>query len=214
MDEFSEVDLRLRLPFSMLVCGPSSSGKTQWLLRFLRNAGQMITPPPRDILYCYGEYNSQIPTIERMGVRTLAGIPTDEQLDSSERPLLLILDDLMLSAKEAWLNDLFTKRSHHRCYGVVFVTQNMFERSLKVARNNSQYLLLTRAPNAALSIRNLGTQLFPKQLSFFMSAYADATRDNYGYLFVDLHPASDAQLRLRTHIFPDETTAIYMQWSV
>lgn len=207
--EFAEVDLRLRLPFGMMVAGPSSSGKSQWILRFLRHTAEMVAPQPASVLYCYGEYSAAVPTVERMGIRTLAGIPTDEQLEGAERPLLLVLDDLMLSATEAWLNELFTKRLHHRCYGVVFVTQNMFEKSLKVSRQNCQYLVLMRAPNQAMGIRILGTQIFPKQLRYFLAAYEDATRDNYGYLFVDLHPASDATLRLRTHIFPDEISVVY-----
>lgn len=207
--EYSDVELRLRLPFGMMVGGPSSSGKTEWVLRFLRNAAAMITPQPAAILYCYGEYSAQVPTIERMGIHTIAGLPSDEQLDAAGRPLLLVLDDLMLTATESWVSELFTKKLHHRCYGVAFVTQNMFEKSLKVARQNCQYFVLMRAPNAALGIRNLGTQIFPKQLQFFLAAYADATREPYGYLFVDLHPASDATLRLRTHVFPDEITAVY-----
>lgn len=170
----------------------------------------MCTPAPAQILYCYGEYSAQVPQLERMGVRTVAGLPSDDQLEAAARPLLLVLDDLMLTASTEWLNALFTKRLHHRCYGVVLVAQNMFAQSLKVVRQNCQYLVLMRAPSAALGIRNLGTQIFPKQLDFFLAAYENATRENFGYLLVDLHPASDPTLRLRTHIFPDETTAVYL----
>lgn len=208
--EYTDVDRSLRLPFGMFVSGSSSSGKTQWVLRFLRNAREMITPPPASILYCYGEYSTAVPTVERMGIRTCAGVPTDDQLDANERPLLLVLDDLMLNVTDAWLNELFTKRIHHRRYGVVFVTQDMFSSALKTARINSQYFVLLRAPNAALSIRTWGAQILPKKQKYFLDAYEDATRDNYGYLFVDLHPASDPKLRLRTNVFPGEVSAVYI----
>ena len=66
------------------------------------------------------------------------------------------------------------------------------------------YIVLLRAPNSALAIRNLGVQLFPRQLDFFMDAYRQATREKYSYLFVDLHPASDPLLRLRTNIFKED----------
>lgn len=68
-----------------------------------------------------------------------------------------------------------------------------------------------RAPNSALSIRNLGVQLFPRQLDYFLHAYRDATAKQYGYLVLDLHAASDPLLRLRTNIFEeDEEKIIYI----
>jgi hypothetical protein len=79
-----------------------------------------------------------------------------------------------------------------------------------VARINAQYLILMRAPNAALSIRNIGTQLFPRQLEYFLNAYRNATALSYGYLMVDLHAGSDPLLRLRTNIFKNEEKTLYI----
>ncbi|KAL3107679.1 hypothetical protein niasHT_018812 [Heterodera trifolii] len=61
-----------------------------------------------------------------------------------------------------------------------------------------------RAPNSLLSIRNIGVQLFPRQLDFFLDAYRKATACPYGYLLIDMHASSDPVLRLRTNIFKDE----------
>ncbi|KAL3112851.1 hypothetical protein niasHT_019177 [Heterodera trifolii] len=61
-----------------------------------------------------------------------------------------------------------------------------------------------RAPNSLLSIRNIGVQLFPRQLDFFLDAYRQATARPYGYLLIDMHASSDPSLRLRTNIFKDE----------
>ena len=47
-----------------------------------------------------------------------------------------------------------------------------------------------RASNAPMSIRNLGVQLFPNQLDYFLEAYKMATTNNYGYLFIDLSATS------------------------
>lgn len=60
-----------------------------------------------------------------------------------------------------------------------------------------------RAPNAALQIRNLGVQLFPTQLEYFLDAYKMATSNNYGYLVIDLSAISPPIMRLRTNIFKD-----------
>ncbi|KAL3081237.1 hypothetical protein niasHS_012649 [Heterodera schachtii] len=156
------------------------------------------------MLYCFGEMNSAVPALQKAGVDVYAGVPSEELVKRFPKPLLLILDDLMLSIDEKYLSDLFTKKSHHHQFAVVFVTQNLFERKIKVARMSAQYLVLMRAPNSQLSIRNIGVQLFPRQLDFFLDAYRKATARPYGYLLVDMHASSDPSLRLRTNIFKDE----------
>jgi hypothetical protein len=66
-------------------------------------------------------------------------------------------------------------------------------------------------PAGALQIRNLAAQLFPAGRSaYFLEAYADATRENYSYLLVDMHPKTDENMRLKTHIYTDEGwTVVY-----
>uniref|UniRef100_A0A914NPM9 Uncharacterized protein n=1 Tax=Meloidogyne incognita TaxID=6306 RepID=A0A914NPM9_MELIC len=129
----------------------------------------------------------------------------------TRKPSIVILDDLMYTIDEKYLSELFTKKSHHLNFGIIFITQNLFEKKLKVARQNSMYIVLTRAPNSALAVRNLGVQLFPGRLNYFLDAYRQATSSsNYSYLFIDLHPSSDPILRLRTNIFIDkESEDIY-----
>uniref|UniRef100_A0A914NU19 Uncharacterized protein n=1 Tax=Meloidogyne incognita TaxID=6306 RepID=A0A914NU19_MELIC len=93
-------------------------------------------------------------------------------------------------------------------FAIVFVTQNLFEKKIKVARQNAQYIVLMRSPNSALSVRNIGVQLFPRQLEYFLDAYKQATNEPYGYLLIDLHASSDPALRLRTLIFKDDEEKI------
>uniref|UniRef100_A0A914H8S8 Uncharacterized protein n=1 Tax=Globodera rostochiensis TaxID=31243 RepID=A0A914H8S8_GLORO len=148
--------------------------------------------------------NSTVPVLQKAGVDVYAGVPSEELIKQLPKPLLLILDDLMLSIEERYLSELFTKKSHHHNFAVVFVTQNLFERKIKVARMSAQYLVLMRAPNSLLSIRNVGVQLFPRQLDFFLDAYRKATARPYGYLLIDMHASSDPALRLRTSIVKNE----------
>lgn len=90
------------------------------------------------------------------------------------------------------------------------MSQNLFEKKIKVARQNAQYLVLMRSPNSALSVRNIGVQLFPGRLNYFLSAYRQATDRAYGYLLIDMHTSSDNLLRLRTNIFKEEETIIFI----
>lgn len=204
-------DLKFKLPFGMVISGPSSSGKTTFLIKLLREYNYLIDPFPKSILYCYGQYHEKIPLLQKMGIRIHRGPPTEETINAMEKPSLLILDDLLTIIDEKTLSELFIKKSHHQKFGVIFLTQNLFDKKVKVARINSQYIILMSAPNFALQIRNLGVQLFPRRLKFFLRAYKDATSSPYGYLVIDLHSASNPIMRLRTNIFKeDEAKTLYI----
>lgn len=201
---FSEKDLCFKLPCGIVIAGPSSSGKTQLLLRLIAESDSLIHPKPVSILYCFGEMNATVPVLQRAGVDVYAGVPPEELIMRHPKPMLLILDDLMLSIDERYLSELFTKKSHHGNFAVIFVTQSLFDRKIKVARQSAQYLILMRAPNSLLSVRNIGVQLFPHQLEFFLDAYRKATAQPYGYLLIDMHASSSPLLRLRTNIFKQD----------
>jgi len=205
MQIFGIDDLKFKAPFCCVIGGQSGSGKTTLLVLILKNVKMLINPPPKSILYCYGQYNSSIPSLQQqMGIRVNAGMPSEEMLQSGGKPMLLLLDDLMLNAKREQLATLFTKQSHHQNISTIFIVQNLFEKNLKLIRDNSQYIILLNSPSAALQIRSLGQQLFPGNLKYFLSAYKQAVSDKrFGYLLIDLHPASNSQLRLRTNIIPD-----------
>uniref|UniRef100_A0A1I8BIG7 Reverse transcriptase domain-containing protein n=1 Tax=Meloidogyne hapla TaxID=6305 RepID=A0A1I8BIG7_MELHA len=60
----------------------------------------MIYPPPKSILYCYGQFNSLVPELQRIGVSAYSGVPPEEIIMKQEKPSLLILDDLLYSIDE------------------------------------------------------------------------------------------------------------------
>jgi len=57
---------------------------------------------------------------------------------------------------------------------------------------------------------SLARQMYPNKSEFAVKVYKNATREPYSYLFVDLRPEQDEDLRLRTNIFPDETGYVYV----
>nr|CAD2150843.1 unnamed protein product [Meloidogyne enterolobii]CAD2164318.1 unnamed protein product [Meloidogyne enterolobii]CAD2175487.1 unnamed protein product [Meloidogyne enterolobii]CAD2185589.1 unnamed protein product [Meloidogyne enterolobii]CAD2195000.1 unnamed protein product [Meloidogyne enterolobii] len=195
---FSDKDLKFKIPFGMIISGPSSSGKSTLLLKFISEASDLIEPKPKSILYCFGEMSNIVPILQKSGVSVYSGVPPEDLIKKYQKPLLLILDDLLMSIDEKYLSELFTKKSHHQNFGIVFVTQNLFERKIKVARQNAQYIIIMRSPNSVLSVRNIGVQLFPRKLDYFLDAYRQATNKPFGYLVIDMHASSDPGLRLRT----------------
>nr|CAD2188769.1 unnamed protein product [Meloidogyne enterolobii]CAD2201837.1 unnamed protein product [Meloidogyne enterolobii] len=223
MEGFETIDFIhtcFKHPFTMIVSGSTGSGKSEWVKKFLKNLTEMVRGNKNIsmVLYCYGELNKNILEMQRSGfvdkgrtrVNVHNGVPNGgedfihSQAIQSNGSLLLILDDLMVGIDQRLLDTIFTRGSHNWGVSVILITQHLFSKELRIARNNSHYLLLMRNPAGALQIRTLATQLFPSRIKYFLEAYANATKQTFGYLLVDVHPSTPELLRLRTHIYQNE----------
>lgn len=222
---YGERDAQFRHPFTMTVSGSTGSGKTQWVMALLASMDTVISEKIDIVLYCYGVLNDNIVQLQRAGqvgggarVIIHAGEPPEELVQKRAREsggkMLLVLDDLMHGIGQQFLDSVFTRGSHHWGVSVVMVTQHLFSHGLRIARNNSHYLVLMRNPSGALQTRTLATHLFPGRTPYFMDAYADATKQQYGYLVVDMHPETPDVLRLKTNIYGEAegapSTIIYV----
>jgi len=200
--------LAFQHPFTAIVAGPTSCGKTRFVFRLVDNAARMIEPSPNKIVYCFGEYQQMF--CQYPHVNFHQGLPNMEDFDGRE-PILLIIDDLMQETNETVAN-LFTKGSHHRNVSVLFLAQNLFPKN-KFARTmslNAHYIILFKNPRDASQFANLARQMYPKKWQFAVEAYKDATQEPYSHLLIDLRPEQDKQLRLRTNIFPGKTRYVYV----
>lgn len=198
-------------PFTLILAGATRSGKTQWLLRFIRHRREMIEPSPQKVLYCYSELNDVVLQLKQQpGIETYQGLPDAEKIKTEGPRLLLVLDDLMLNASRDFIDLLFTRGAHHWGTSVVFVTQSIFGRDIRTARQNTHFLVLMRSAQAELQARTIGAQLFPGRSAYFMEAFLDATRQPYSYLCINMHPNAPDYLRLSTEVFPGERQKIYL----
>ena len=192
-----------------MMTGTTMTGKSTMTEEIFKHAEKIFDPPPATKVYCYGIDNDRVKNFKRYGI-VHYGLPTFDFIDAWPKPLLLVLDDLLGDIDEKYMQELFTKKIHHNKLIVIFVTQNIYDKSIRVARNNCQYLILKRNPSNMQQIRTLGTQLCPGQLEYFMDAYHKATGGQYGYLFVDSHPGSNPTLRLRTDILPGQEQTVFV----
>ena len=203
----------LQHPFSMIVAGPSKAGKTVFTLKLLENIDVLSTEPPSEIIWCYSEYQPNYQYLARNNphIKFIKGLPDVKELrESSTTVKLMVLDDLMTeSSNSKDMTKLFTRGVHHWGISVVHIVQNLFFGGLRTARINTNYLVLFKNPSDNLQVMNLARQLYPKKSDFFVEAYRDATTKAFSYLFVDLSQSCPDRLRLRTGIFPDETTMVY-----
>lgn len=206
-----KMDLRWKHPFTAIISGPTSSGKSFFIKRFLEDRHQLISPKIEDVIYCVPEGQKADASIPFTHLHE--GIPDSDSFKDG-RPRLIILDDLMREANGNVI-DLFTKGSHHQNISVMFVTQNFFNQG-KGRRDislNAHYIVCLKNPRDRQQIRYLARQIYPENPDFIQEAYNDATSMPYGYLLFDLTQTTPDKYRYRTSIFPSDIpqNIIYVQ---
>ena len=133
--------LKLITPFSMVIGGPSGSGKSKFLFDLLDNLPLCTDPPIEKVIFIYGVYQSIYakypnihftPDLEAMKIR-----PVEKTL--------LIIDDCMSAVKDdPALEALFTRGRHENISTVLILQKKFYKGSvLKTCRDNASYLALT-----------------------------------------------------------------------
>ena len=56
----------------------------------------------------------------------------------------------------------------------------------------------------------LARQMYPKNVYYLLESYNDATKRPYGYLLLDLHQLTLADMRLQKSILPGEKQVVYI----
>jgi len=201
--------LKLKIPSNTMVMGSSGSGKTMYVLKLIKFVNHMFRPRPKNIVYAYGHDNNALPKLKKMGVIIHKGLPSDKYLANIKKPMILILDDLMLQADKHYLDNLFTVKSHHENIAVIKMVQNAFHKNLKTLRDNCHYFFLFNSPAAKRQIRDFGVNVFPQKYKNFLKIFENVVKSKYEPLFIDLQPNTDEDLRLRSKILPNQITEVY-----
>ena len=204
-----KMDPRWQHPFTCIVAGPTQSGKTEFVKRFIENLKDMVTPLPTRIVWSYGEWQPAYqPLLDK--VDFVQGLP-DLPLYSKE-PMLVVIDDQMHGVDRR-ITSLFTKGSHHRNLSIVYIVQNLFnqQKEHRTICLNSHYLVIFKNPRDGSQIVHLAKQMYPGKTHYLRQAFALATQQPHGYLLIDLKQATPEGMRLRSHIFPGESQEVYVE---
>lgn len=196
------MDIRWQHPFTAIIAGPTSCGKSNFIKNFLKEKNELITMHVEEIIYCIPE--GQHPDLEMPFTKIYEGIPNVSSF-ADLKPRLVILDDLMNEA-DGNVVDLFTKGSHHYNLSVIFVTQNIFNQG-KGRRDislNAHYIVCFKNPRDRQQILHLSKQIYPENPKYIQEAYNDAAARPYGYLLFDLRQATPDIIRFRTNIFKSD----------
>ena len=212
--------LRFRLPFSMLISGPTLVGKSEFMLKLIKYRESLFTSKFSRIIYCYPESLSRKAQVFFQRIREefpqaeiCCGIPNISQLglDLDDLPSFLIMDDLMYEIlNSASMVELFQKHVHHFNISVCFTLQNYFALSPhgKTIMKNFLYRIIFFNRIELLELRNISIQIMPN-VANFMHANFQFLQKHFprerAYILIDGHSESKmSQMHVRTHIFPDK----------
>jgi energy-coupling factor transporter ATP-binding protein EcfA2 len=205
-----------RHPTTVLVAGPTGCGKTEFVYKLL-TTHEAIQPTPQRIIFIYSEWQPAYDRMKQALQNTIEFVKDYEPkaLYESISPAvrnMLVLDDQMDSEnmKGNTLCKFFTQGSHHRNLTVLYIVQNLFnqDRSMRTVSLNSHYLVLFKNPRDMTQIRTLATQMYPKQPSFLMDAFDDATSKPFSYILLDLRSDTPDEIRVRARMF-DSDPVVY-----
>lgn len=203
-------------PFTMVLAGPTQSGKTCFVEKLLKCPQYYIIPPPERIVWAYGIKNeAQMDKLQKaspLPIEFIDYLPDVNEFSISQNNLLVIDDMMSEAAQNRKISDLFTKGCHHRNISIIFITQNLFHQGkhMRDIHTNTTYTVLFGNLRDSSFLNTLTQHSFGKEHgSLLRSAYRDSCSRPYGYLLIDFHPTTPQAYRFTSGIFPPDIPKTY-----
>lgn len=203
-----KIDFRLENDSSMIISGPSKSGKTSFVIELLRRKDTLFRHPIRRVYWFHGAAQGVVhdKLCRDMGVIMKEGIPNEDDFEPVQQYDLVVLDDLQNEVKtNSHITSLFLKQSHHKQFFVIVLQQNIYGDKEQRYRNaNAHYWVAFNNPRNQRQVSEFLSRMYAsggKHAIESIFKHILESEGNYGYLFVDFTPNMRADLRLRSHIF-------------
>ena len=204
-------DFRFGHKFSLMVVGPSMSGKSFFVKQMLERDHIEYDDPrkQRRIHWFYGQYQDMFNDMRRnigKDIYFKQGLPEFEPDLCDIDPRynnIVVLDDLMdMAVDSPIISKLFTQ-GRHRNASVILLLQNAFPKgkyNTSISRN-AQYMALFRCPADRRQIGIMADRIFDKNKPAFMEIYNDITSKPYSYVVVDNKAETPARRQVIADIF-------------
>lgn len=202
------MDIRFELGNSLMICGPSKSGKTSWVLKLIECRSLLFKDEINKLYWYYTIWQPAYEKLRTLGVILKNDISEDGLEDNIEPQSMIVLDDLVKETENSCaVTALFTRLVHHKNLFLIYITQNFYHQSreARMRHLNSHYIVFFKNPRDKTQLSILARQMFPgRSVREFVIMFEEVTKRAHGYLLIDLRQDTSAEVRLRTNIFPDE----------
>ena len=181
----------LHNPFTMMVAGPTQSGKTTFVSRMLQHSPIFYSHIPNKIFYFYNIYKPTNRFLRKHVHQWFNSLPTMEMLEEIYKKHgsnnTVVIDDQALHITPDTA-EMFSVGCSRFSTNIVFITQNLFgqQKANRDLSKNCMYVVLMRNTRECSSIRSFFLQQ-PENYKSLQNIYASACHKPYSYLFCDLH---------------------------
>lgn len=202
------MDIRFHNDSVFVVSGPSSSGKTHFVKNLIKHSKELFREKIKTFHWFYGIVPPAV-----KGVVAHKGL--EENWSDLIKPFdFVVIDDLFIEGgNNKELTNAFTRLAHHKPCTLVYITQNLFQKSQdsRTRSLNTHYLILMKNPRDKTQISYVSRQMFPGNSRFLVDAFEDITGENpFSYMLIDFRQQTSEHMRIRAGIFPHEVHAVYI----
>ena len=181
------MDLRLHCDRTLIVAGPSQSGKTSFVLKLLDHRNEIFRCATNRVLWCYGIYDAQLNALlQSKGFILHSKIVEVNDIQPFD---IVVLDDLIHESKNSQnVTAMFTRAAHHKPCFIIFIMQNLFPpgKESRTRSLNTHYYAILKNPRDKSQIEFLARQILPRQPKALVDIFEEATERPHSYLFLDL----------------------------
>ena len=176
--------------------------------QLILNNPELFEKAPKPIHYCYGSWQKGFAKFQKEGIKFHEGIPESQSLPKWFREGgVSVLDELMdEGSNDKRVLDLDTKDSHYQGVTVPYLCQDLFPpgKFTKTISRNEHYIVAFKSSRDQLGIRKLLMQSLPTRWQDVLDTFRKVTERPFGYMLLDLHPASRDDQRILSHLLKDE----------
>ena len=212
-DLYQELDFRLKCPFTMLVSGPSKSGKTTFVKKLLIKRNIIFNKQPGKVYWFYKVHQDINDRMEQLGIvnEFVEGMCTMDWIKDNvtENNCTVVIDDMALEATDDTAR-LFSVGSHHFKINIIFLCQNLFTRNkhFREISLNSTYLILFKNVRDKQQITNFARQFAPGKTRQFAKLYYEVTKSPHSYMMLDYHQETREEHRILSNFLNENKDPI------
>jgi len=215
-------DLLIRSPCRLVIFGSSGSGKSTLVLDLIEKSGEIFSHPiDGGVFYLQSQhqpiYDDFKESHKDVDITFSDDVKAaDEFVDSDNtKHKILVIDDFIgqMSSRDfaAFVNNLFLGRGRHTNTNIIFISQSIFSKDLRIVRINANHLILFPFVQDKRSLMSLASQILPNRQKFFFDSLTDAAEGRYGYLHINFD-VSNLEPELSNSIYPRTGTKYYKEF--